>query len=323
MGSRVGGRRRTLWPGPVRGFGPRFVPAAPGLRRPACPRLRGPRAPADGDLQRPSAVHAGSPAPATVVVDPVANAIGRLQSNHDNSRIEGAYTLGRLRDAPGRSRTRRSAQERLEQGRSGGRGQRLGRDRRPSATESLRQAVSLDKRQAVRDAAGLALGQIATGIRRVRAEPHWDPDPRRTLGDRACPRDPAPTSAKFTDVAAPSRSRSRPTRRRRFPPPPVSATPLESESPRPRGRDCSNSTRSKQDGKESDLLSRLVFLAQLACDLPAWRVACDLGDGVEMPMSIRDPEFEPAGRASPRCPPSSACRWRPSSSWRAWSASGS
>jgi hypothetical protein len=43
-----------------------------------------------------------SPAPPpqpTVMVDPVADAIGRLSSFHDNSRKDGCFTLGRLRDA--------------------------------------------------------------------------------------------------------------------------------------------------------------------------------------------------------------------------------
>jgi HEAT repeat protein len=34
-----------------------------------------------------------------VVVDPVANALARLRSNHDNSRRDGAKTLGQLGDA--------------------------------------------------------------------------------------------------------------------------------------------------------------------------------------------------------------------------------
>lgn len=137
-------------------------------------------------------------APATVVVDPVANAIGRLQSNHDNSRIEGAYTLGRLRDA----RAVPSLVDRLKNDWNKdvrvAAANALGEIGDPRATESLRQAVSLDKRQAVRDAAGQALGQIAAGMS---AEP--------ALGAGSSAIEPraaslSPTSAKFTDVAPPS-----------------------------------------------------------------------------------------------------------------------
>ncbi|WP_406697140.1 HEAT repeat domain-containing protein [Singulisphaera sp. Ch08] len=140
-------------------------------------------------------------APATVVVDPVANAIGRLQSSHDNSRIEGAYTLGRLRDARAVPALVDRLKNDWDKDVRVAAANALGEIGDPRASEPLRQAVALDKRQAVRDAAGLALGQIASGVpTEVPAEPALGPGastiqtPTQSL---------TPSSAKFSDVAPP------------------------------------------------------------------------------------------------------------------------
>jgi HEAT repeats len=49
-------------------------------------------------VYHPPRRYAPAPPPETVVVDPVADALGRLRSDHDNSRRDGALTLGRLGD---------------------------------------------------------------------------------------------------------------------------------------------------------------------------------------------------------------------------------
>ncbi|SIO66291.1 HEAT repeat-containing protein [Singulisphaera sp. GP187] len=142
-------------------------------------------------------------APATVVVDPVANAVGRLQSNHGNSRIEGAYTLGRLRDARAVPALVDRLKNDWDKDVRVAAANALGEIGDPRATESLRQAVSLDKRQAVRDAAGLALGQIASGVpTEVHAEPALGPGPGASA-IRTPAQSPSPTSARYRDVAPP------------------------------------------------------------------------------------------------------------------------
>jgi hypothetical protein len=136
-------------------------------------------------------------APATVVVDPVANAIGRLQSNHDNSRIEGAYTLGRLRDAravgPLVDRLKNDWDRDVRVASANA----LAEIGDPRASEPLRQAASLDKKQAVRDAANQALSRLATPVE-APAEPNLAPSAVETPAPTATP---TPTSSTFKDVA--------------------------------------------------------------------------------------------------------------------------
>lgn len=152
-------------------------------------------------------------APATVVVDPVANAIGRLQSSHDNSRIEGAYTLGRLRDSRAVSPLVDRLKNDWDKDVRVAAANALGEIGDPRASEPLRQAVALDKRQAVRDAAGMALEQISRGVpieQTQPAAPATTLDAGTSTGTpelEPLPSSPSPTSAKFStqfkDVAPP------------------------------------------------------------------------------------------------------------------------
>jgi len=150
----------------------------------------------------------------TVVVDPVANAIGRLSSNHDNSRIEGAYTLGRLRDpravAPLADRLRNDWDKDVRVAAANA----LGEIGDPRASEPLRQASALDNRQVVRDAAGMALSRLAVTSQPavqateptvpVQSEPDLNaPLTDDTSGVSEIPRESSqysPTSAQFKDV---------------------------------------------------------------------------------------------------------------------------
>lgn len=159
-------------------------------------------------------------APATVVVDPVANAIGRLQSNHDNSRIEGAYTLGRLRDARAVPALVDRLKNDWDKDVRVAAANALGEIGDPRASEPLRQAASLDNRQAVRDAAGLALERMAAG---VPAEPALGNGPAVSEPAEASP---SPTSARFTPIAPPTDDQVPPD-----PTPSLSSSPGFNETP--------------------------------------------------------------------------------------------
>jgi HEAT repeat protein len=95
-----------------------------------------------------------------VVIDPVADAVGRLQSHHDNSRRDGAYTLGRLRDP----RALPALVERLKNdGNSEVRiacATALGEIGDPRAAIYLERVTIYDKKQKVRDAAAIALTRL-------------------------------------------------------------------------------------------------------------------------------------------------------------------
>ena len=83
-------------------------------------------------VYQPPTRYAPAPPPAPrVVFDPVADAMGRLRSSHDNSRRDGALSLGRLGDARAVPAPGRPAEERLEARRARGRRLGAGGDRRP------------------------------------------------------------------------------------------------------------------------------------------------------------------------------------------------
>jgi hypothetical protein len=117
------------------------------------------------------------PPPATVVVDPVASAIGRLSSHHDNSRRDGAITLGRLRDP----RAVNPLVERLKYDPSKdvrvASATALGEIGDPRAAIFLQRATVYDKKQAVRDAAAAALSRLPREVPAgaVAAEPGFTP----------------------------------------------------------------------------------------------------------------------------------------------------
>lgn len=99
-------------------------------------------------------------APATVVVDPVAQEIARFQSNHEASRIDAAAHLGRMGDA----RAVMPLVERLKNDRSTdvrvAVATALGQIGAPNAAVYLERSVIYDKSQDVRNASTAALNRI-------------------------------------------------------------------------------------------------------------------------------------------------------------------
>lgn len=98
--------------------------------------------------------------PETIVVDPVRDALQRLQSGHDNSRRDGALTLGRLGDA----RAVPALMERLHfDGDTDVRAAAayaLGEIGDPQARTALVRAAQTDRKSKVREEAALALGRL-------------------------------------------------------------------------------------------------------------------------------------------------------------------
>ena len=102
-----------------------------------------------------------APPPAlTVVVDPVANAIARLQSHHGNSRREGAETLGRLRDPravpPLVDRLKNDTDKNVRITAATA----LGEIGDPSAGIYLERSSVYDKKKEVRDASATSLSRL-------------------------------------------------------------------------------------------------------------------------------------------------------------------
>jgi hypothetical protein len=98
--------------------------------------------------------------PQTVVVDPVVDAVGRLQSHHANSRRDGALTLGQLRDPRAIpalvDRLRTDTDENVRAASATA----LGAIGDPRAAIYLERVTIYDKKQKVRDAAALALARL-------------------------------------------------------------------------------------------------------------------------------------------------------------------
>src|SRR5207249_687496 len=86
--------RRPLW-GASLGIGVPFFGFAFGSPPPPPPPVYIAPPPPPVVVYNPPQRYLPTPPPSTVVADPVANAMGRLSSSHDNSRRDGALTLGR------------------------------------------------------------------------------------------------------------------------------------------------------------------------------------------------------------------------------------
>jgi hypothetical protein len=160
----------------------------------------------------------------TPVVDPITEAVARLQSHHANSRRDGAYTLGRLRDPRAipalveRLRNDYDVDVRVAAATA------LGEIGDPRAAVYLERVTIYDKKQKVRDAAALALTHL----------------PREIAPGAAAP---APPEAGLTPVSpnmmpspsfpapAPSSSRVDPEPIERVPPPPTPPTATTTGSP--------------------------------------------------------------------------------------------
>ncbi len=136
--------------------------------KPAPPVYYGPPVVVGAPVAAPNVVYnppqpyAPAPPPATVVVDPVAQALTRLQSNHDHSRRDGASTLGRLRDPRAvpalvdHLKNDKAKEVRVAAASA------LGEIGDPRAVVFLERATIYDKKQEVRDAAAQALSRIPT-----------------------------------------------------------------------------------------------------------------------------------------------------------------
>ncbi|HEX8203388.1 MAG TPA: HEAT repeat domain-containing protein [Isosphaeraceae bacterium] len=101
-----------------------------------------------------------APPPEAVVVDPVADALGRLRSGHDNSRRDGALTLGRLGDARAvpalRDRLRDDDEKEVRMAAAWA----LGEIGDPTAAVGLQRAALYDKKQEVRATAERAYRRL-------------------------------------------------------------------------------------------------------------------------------------------------------------------
>lgn len=98
--------------------------------------------------------------PEAIRVDPVVEGLKRLQSGHDNSRRDGAVTLGRLGDA--RAVTALMDRLRFDEDRDvrAAAAWALGEIGDPQAAEYLERAAMQDKRREVRDEAARALDRL-------------------------------------------------------------------------------------------------------------------------------------------------------------------
>jgi HEAT repeats len=110
----------------------------------------------------PAVVYAPPPRSAPPpVVDPVADAIGRLNSYHVNSRSDGCYTLGRLGDAravnPLVDRLKNDSYRDVRVAAAWA----LGEIGDPRASVYLERSSTYDKKAEVRDAATRALGRLS------------------------------------------------------------------------------------------------------------------------------------------------------------------
>jgi HEAT repeat protein len=147
--------------------------------------------PAEVVVQQPERYRAE---PETIVFDPVADALKRLQSNHDNSRRDGALTLGRLGDA----RAVPALMQRLRFDEDtdvrAAAAYALGDIGDPQARPALERAAMYDRKKQVRDEAALAIGRL------VEAQPAQTL-PLETTPEDEQPRSPAPTSYKWSSRA--------------------------------------------------------------------------------------------------------------------------
>lgn len=121
--------------------------------------------------------------PPTLVVDPVAQAIGRLSSSHDNSRKEGALVLGRLGDPRAVDpliavlKADRNVDVRVAAATA------LGEIGDPRGAVVLERATIYEKKPAVRDAAALALSKFP------RPQPQPQPAPTTSAPSELRPLD--------------------------------------------------------------------------------------------------------------------------------------
>jgi hypothetical protein len=116
--------------------------------------------PAPGAVYNPQQANFPPQPPQTPVVDPVSEAVVRLQSHHANSRRDGAYTLGRLRDPRAipalidRLKNDSDVDVRVAAATA------MGEIGDPRAAVYLERVTIYDKKQKVRDAAALALTHL-------------------------------------------------------------------------------------------------------------------------------------------------------------------
>ncbi len=128
-------------------------------------------------VYQPPVRYAPAPEPETVIVDPVADALGRLKSRHDNSRRDGALTLGRLGDAravgPLMERLAKDGEEEVRVASAWA----LGEIGDPRAAIEVQKAALYDKKKEVREAAQIAyhkLGRVTADDPNVQVVPEGE-----------------------------------------------------------------------------------------------------------------------------------------------------
>ena len=128
-------------------------------------------------VNQPQPYSGAAPPPATIVVDPVASTLPRLQSLHSHSRRDGCYTLGRLRDPRAvpalvdRLKNDYEKEVRIAAATA------LGEIGDPRAIAVLEGATVYDKRQEVRAAATAALSRLAQVNSTVAGQPAFSGQP--------------------------------------------------------------------------------------------------------------------------------------------------
>ncbi len=167
---------------------------------------------------------AAQPAAATVVVDPVADAIQRLQSHHAHSRRDGAYTLGKLRDPRAvpvlieRLKNDDEKEVRVAAATA------LGDIGDPRAIPFLERCTIYDKKQVVRDAAASSLARMPRPAQAPPTSLEPAEPPSVTVPNLSAP--PAsPPAATVPNLSGPST----PAPLENVPPPPTPAFPGESQ----------------------------------------------------------------------------------------------
>jgi hypothetical protein len=178
-------------------------------------------APVAGYPPQPVAPAQPAQPPPPPAVDPIADAVLRLQSHHANSRRDGAYTLGRLRDP----RAIPALVERLKNDTDVdvriAAATALGEIGDPRAAVYLERVTIYDRKQKVRDAAALAMTRLPR-----------DPGPGGAQTASAAPPPPQPGLTPIPASAMPNPTVPAgasaplgPEPIERVPPPPTPATP--------------------------------------------------------------------------------------------------
>lgn len=136
-----------------------------------------------------------------VVVDPVADAMARLRSDHDNSRRDGAYTLGRLGDPRAIPALTHQLKDDEDTDARVAAATALGRIGDPQSATALQLAATYDRKRDVREAAVRALAQLPREIvdRGAPVAQSAPPDLSSSERNHAPPSGPSPSLVPIPD----------------------------------------------------------------------------------------------------------------------------